>query len=129
MTWLLEWRAGSAGFLVMTLPFAQNAYIDDAKVRDYLLSAYHPVGSYKAALFTAFGYHSTRWQRLRLDLEKLASEATPRLLNSGLFGQKFELRGILKTPSGRPLRIVTIWIDRPGESFPRFVTAFPERSA
>ena len=43
------------------------------------------------------------------------------------FGQKFELRGIVQTPSGRPLRVVTIWIIRAGEKFPRFVTAYPGR--
>lgn len=124
--WLLKQQAATAGFLLMAPPFAQNAYID-AKVRDYLLSADHPVGRYKAAFFTFFGYDRARWRRLRMDLEKLAREATPQLFDSGPFGQKFELRGIVQTPSGRPLRVVTIWIIRAGEKFPRFVTAYPGR--
>lgn len=40
----------------MRLPAADRAYVDPAKVRDYLLSPVHPEGQFKAAFFRALGY-------------------------------------------------------------------------
>ena len=37
----------------MKLPRAEHAVVEDAKVRDYLLSREHPVGRFKAAFFGA----------------------------------------------------------------------------
>lgn len=112
----------------MKLPLAQNAYVDASKVRDYLLSSEHPVGRHKAALFVSFGYHRADWRRLRRDLKGIAIRGTAELITAGEFGRKFQIRGILQTPSGRPLRVVTVWIVRSGDSFPRFVTAYPDSS-
>ena len=41
------------------------------------------------------------------------------------FGQKYEVRGTLRGPSGRRAEVVTVWIVLSGESSPRFVTAVP----
>ena len=40
----------------MKLPNAARAIVDEAKVRDYLLSPEHPVGRFKARVFRAAGY-------------------------------------------------------------------------
>ena len=40
----------------MKLPNADAATVDDAKVRDYLLSPEHPVGRFKARVFRSAGY-------------------------------------------------------------------------
>jgi hypothetical protein len=40
-------------------------------------------------------------------------------------GRKYEIRGILRGPSGRASLVVTIWIIREGEDEPRLVTAYP----
>lgn len=40
----------------MNLPGAEEAIVDDAKVRDYLLSREHPVGRFKATFFSGLGY-------------------------------------------------------------------------
>ena len=42
------------------------------------------------------------------------------------YGQKYEIRGILKGPSGRSVGVLTVWIIRFGGDVPQFVTAFPE---
>jgi hypothetical protein len=44
----------------MSLPNADRAIVDPAKVRDYLLS--HPVGRFKAAFFLSLGYSQDRWE-------------------------------------------------------------------
>jgi hypothetical protein len=38
------------------LPNPDRAVVDDAKVRDYLLSPSHPVGRFKAVFFAALGF-------------------------------------------------------------------------
>lgn len=82
----------------MKLPGVQQAIVDEAKVRDYLLSLEHPIGRFKAMFFGAQG---------------------------SAFGQKYKVRGILEGPSGGRAEIVTVWIVLDGEAAPRLVTAFP----
>lgn len=45
------------------------------------------------------------------------------------YGNRYEVRGILKGPSGRTASLQTVWIVRHGEDFPRFITAFPDDTA
>src|SRR6266513_208368 len=54
------------------LPYADSAVVEPSKVRDYLLSASHPIGRFKATVFFALGYTPENWQRLRDDLLALA---------------------------------------------------------
>jgi hypothetical protein len=109
----------------MSLPNADRAVIDAAKVRDYLLSEIHPVGRFKAAFFSALGYSADRWEVLRDDLLVLARTASAASGKPGPFGRTFEVDGILTGPSGHSADIRTVWIIRTTEDSPRFVTAFP----
>jgi hypothetical protein len=56
------------------LPVVERAVVEEAKVRDYLLSESHPIGRYKAAFFTSLGYRRMRWQDLAVDLRRHAKE-------------------------------------------------------
>jgi hypothetical protein len=107
------------------LPAAERALIEPAKVRDYLLSREHPVGRFKAVFFESLGYSPDAWQRLEADLRALAVAEEAILGERTKYGQKYEVRGTLNGPSGRPASLVTAWIVRWGEDAPRFVTAFP----
>ena len=109
----------------MNLPNADRVIVDPAKVRDYLLSAVHPVGRFKAAFFTALGYSGERWELLRDDILTLARTGTALPGQPSPYGRKFELDGILNGPSGRSAAVRTVWILFPEEQSPRFVTAFP----
>lgn len=99
--------------------------IDESKVRDYLLSPSHPVGRFKAAFFAAFGFTHDAWLELSRGLARLAAEGEAMKTETTAFGQKYEVRGNLTSPSGRSVSVVTVWIVRVGETVPRFVTAFP----
>ena len=46
------------------LPNAATAVIEPSKIRDYLLSSSHPIGRFKAVVFTALGYSQEDWPRL-----------------------------------------------------------------
>jgi len=56
----------------MSLPNADHAFVDPAKIRDYLLAATHPVGRFKARFFVSLRYAAEQWERLRDDILILA---------------------------------------------------------
>jgi hypothetical protein len=110
---------------LMILPGSEHAVVDDAKIRDYLLSHEHVVGRFKAIFFEALGYSGAGWQRLRQDLLDLCRTGVAVEGQSSQFGRKYEVRGNLHGPSGRRAEVVTVWVILVGEDVPRFVTAFP----
>ena len=107
------------------LPAADLAYVDPAKIRDYLLSPLHPVGRFKAVVFQALGYEAGRWEQLRDDLLALArtTEAVPG--QASAFGQKYEVSGTLHGPNGREAKFTCVWLVPAEGGAPRFITAFP----
>jgi hypothetical protein len=107
------------------LPGVERAVIEPAKLRDYLLSPSHPVGRFKAQFFSALGYAQESWETLAVDLRRHVESGAITEGESSTYGQKFEVRGRLVSPSGRGAEVIAIWIVLTGEDFPRFVTAFP----
>ena len=63
----------------MLIPNADRATIDPAKLRDYLLSATHPIGRFKARFFNALGFAADRWEELAeaLRLQHLTQHGQP----------------------------------------------------
>jgi hypothetical protein len=109
----------------MNLPNPEKAFIAREKIDAYLLSAAHLVGRHKAVFFGSLGYAQDEWQILERDLREFAGrEAQPTIETQ--YGKKYEVRGTITGPNGRTARIVTAWIVRNGEDFPRFITAHPE---
>ena len=109
----------------MGLPNADRAVIEPAKIRDYLLAAAHPVGRFKARFFVSLGYTVDDWERLRDDILAIARSGSAAGEAAASYGRKFEVDGILMTPSGRSATVRTVWIFRTEEDFPRLVTVFP----
>ena len=109
----------------MRLPGLERAVISTSKTRDYLLSNLHPVGRFKAAFFAALGYSAADWGELAADLRRHAMENEAFATEANQYGQKYQIRGILKGPTGRVAMVVSVWIVLRGEDFPRFVTAYP----
>lgn len=107
------------------LPNPDRAVVPRDKIEAYLLSPHHSVGRYKAAFFSALGYTQAEWPRLEGDLRQLVAEDA-RPSGTTEYGTKYEIRGAITGPSGRGAAIVTAWIVRNGEDFPRFITAYPE---
>ena len=105
---------------------ADLAFIDASKVRDYLLSPSHPVGRFKAKFFAALGYTQLDWELLSINLLEIARAGQIAPGQPSGYGQKYEASGTLIGPNGRKARVTTVWVIRPDEQVPRFVTAFPE---
>lgn len=111
----------------MPIPHADQAIIDPAKLRDYLLSLGHPVGRYKAVVFHAMGYSQAEWQRLESDLRQQHLTIEPSRSSQHPFGQIYEIVGDLTGPSGKIVSILSVWIVLKEEHQPRLVTAYPGR--
>ena len=109
----------------MRIPTAERAIVAPAKIRDYLLSTSHPVGRFKAPFFSSLGYTSANWRRLERDLLDLAVSGDAELGKHSPYGQKYEIRGTLRGPSGRSAKVLSVWIILFGGDAPQFVTAFP----
>jgi hypothetical protein len=108
------------------LPNADQAVVEPAKVRDYLLSHSHPVGRFKAVVFEALGYRQADWTALRADLLRHAAQGAARPTEAGPFGQKYVVSATLTGPNGRQGSLVSIWLLEPPDLIPRFITAYPE---
>ena len=108
----------------MKIPGAERAMLDQAKVRDYLVSPEHRVGSAKARFFAQLGFDHRNWTLLRDKLHGFAQQEA-QLAGSTRFGQKYVVPGTIQGPSGRAAQLVVVWIILSGEDFPRFVTAYP----
>ena len=111
----------------MKLPVAEQAIVDPAKVRDYLLSFEHPVGRSKARFFAALGFSRERWPELQRALERLAVEGEAAPGAASPFGQKYVVRGMIRGPEprARAAAVESAWIVLHGEAAPRLVTAYP----
>lgn len=108
----------------MKIPGAERAIVDEVKVRDYLLSPEHRVGSAKARFFAQLGFDHRTWVTLRDELHRFAQQEA-QVSGATRLGQKYVVLGTIQGPSGRGAAIVVVWIVRHGEDFPRFVTAYP----
>jgi hypothetical protein len=106
------------------LPNAERAYVDPAKVRDYLLSPEHAVGRAKARFFGALGFRRADWPGLQAALLAHGGAGEAREVASP-YGRKFEVEPILQGPGGREAAVISVWIILPGEEAPRLVTAVP----
>ena len=108
----------------MKIAGAERAIVDAAKVRDYLLSPRHRIGSAKARFFEQLGFDQQNWAVLQSELTRFATQEA-RLGAATRFGQKYVVPGTIQGPSGRSAQLVVVWIVLSGEDFPRFVTAYP----
>jgi hypothetical protein len=108
----------------MSLPFADQAIVSQAKLVDYLLNPNHPRGRGKAQFFLGLGFRRDHPELLRQALLRVA--ATAEMTETrGMFGRKFVGTGELETPGGRTVRILTVWMLADGVPPPQLVTAYP----
>jgi hypothetical protein len=109
----------------MKLPNPDRALVPQAKIEGYLLSSAHLVGRHKQIFFRSLGYAQSEWRVLERDIRAFAGRDA-RVTGKTKYGQKYEVRGGITGPNNCTARIVTAWIVRGSEDFPRFLTAYPE---
>jgi hypothetical protein len=110
----------------MPIPNADRAIIEEQKIVDYLLNTDHRRGGSKATLLQQFGYATADWQRLAEDLRRDHLTREPNASRRTPYGERFEIRAPLQTPSGRPLTVRSIWQIDAGAAAPRLITLYPD---
>jgi hypothetical protein len=110
-----------------SLPAAEEAFVDAAKLIDYLLNPDHPVGGDKAAFLTRFGFRREAWRVLEAALLAHARGGQVVGQRQTSYGRHYTIEGPLATPDGRNPAVRTAWMVAWGERRPRFVTAHPGR--
>ena len=108
----------------MLIPGADRAFIDRTKLHDYLLSSEHPIGRFKARFFAALGFSSHSWELFEHALREQHLTQEAEVGQTDDEGQAFTVRAILRGPAGQA-SVVSVWLFRTGEAFPRFVTTYP----
>jgi hypothetical protein len=93
------------------IPGAERAILDAAKVRDYLLSPEHRVGSAKARFFAQLGFDHRNWTVLQDELYGFAKQEA-QLGGATRFGQKYVGAGY-DTRAFRARRTPRSRVDRP----------------
>ena len=108
------------------LPNYEKAFIDPAKIRNYILSPTHPIGRFKMALFQKMGYTDKNWKELVDDIKEhhLPLDAEP--IEKTAYGQKYAIKGNIQGPNGKTVLFKSIWIILEGENISRFITIYPE---
>jgi len=109
------------------LPDADAAFVEPAKLTDYLLNPDHPVGGDKAAFLVRFGFRPGAWRALEAALLAHARAGEVIGERQSRYGRHYTVEGPLETPDGRNPTIRTAWMIESGERRPRFVTAHPGR--
>ena len=107
------------------LPNARAARVDRKKLEGYLLSSAHPIGRSKAQFFLRVGFSQNDIAILERALLEVAVTGELAETTNSPHGVKYSVDGMLSTPSGRRVKVRTIWIVEAGDTGPRLVTAYP----
>jgi len=107
------------------MPDAESAYVEEQKIRGYLLCTDHPDGRAKAAFFMGFGFRVEDWKEFSEALlrharqnELVEAEQTP-------FGVQYAVEGPLTAPDERTPIVRSVWERGSEEERPRLITAYP----
>lgn len=106
------------------LPNADKAVIKTEKLLKYLLSAEHTNGKFKAAFFNKFGYTTSNWETFEKDIRKLIQTQDVFESKETEFGEKYIIKGLIKSPSGETIQVLTVWFILKGKDIPQLVTAY-----
>jgi hypothetical protein len=96
------------------------------KISDYLLVS-RPEDD-KSAFLARAGYRPQTADRLVADLRTQLLPQEAKLLESGEYGTKYEIRGKLTGPNGRILRVASIWMIEEAGGKAKFVTLYPDKT-
>ena len=109
----------------MRLPNAENAWVEVAKILDYLLSTSNEDGQGKAKFFFQYGFSREQWQEFAYALRNHGQRHSVTRVVETSFGPKFVIEGPVETPDGQNPLVRTVWMINYGTDSPRLITAYP----
>lgn len=107
----------------MKLPFV--LVIQDQKLTDYLLVFQEKDD--KSQYLALAGYSKQNWQKLKSDILTAVglTESFEQIPNE--WGSRFKVRSEWNGPSGKLVRVISIWQQDEGSDAIRFVTLYPDK--
>ena len=72
------------------------------------------------------GYTEENWEQLVNDIKQYHLPLNAESIEKTKYGQKYEIKGVIKGPNGKEMMIKSIWIVLEREDIPRFITIYPE---
>lgn len=109
----------------MKLPYNKNVIIPKEKLTKYVLSETHAVGKFKAKFFLKFGFDETNISVFKDALKTIAESEEVKEELSSTYGTKYLIDSKMKTPSGKTIKVRTVWIIEGDNKRTRFVTVYP----
>ena len=109
------------------LPHVDEAYVESAKLADYLLSSTHPDGKGKAEFFIAFGFSASEIEQMKTALVLHGLERSVVQVLGTEHGVKYVVECSIVTPDARNPCVRSVWIVDTAKTAPRFVTAYPNQ--
>lgn len=107
------------------LPHAQDAVVDRAKLRDYVLSPDHEYGRHKARVFlSALGIDRDGWEYLRDQIAAGVIEAEVSEVRTGRYGLRYSVPMLIEGLNGQTHEITTGWIIEQEGATPRLTSAY-----
>jgi hypothetical protein len=82
----------------------------------------------KSAFLAKAGYSPDHADELEKDLRTQLLPSDAEFLDRGEYGEKYVIRGRLKGPNGRGLRVVSIWMIENAGGAAKFVTLYPDKT-
>ena len=82
----------------------------------------------KSGFLARAGYTPETTDRLMADLRSQLLPLEARVLDEDEYGTKYQIRGKLKGPNGRTLRVVSIWMTESAGGQSKFVTLYPDKT-
>jgi hypothetical protein len=109
------------------LPNLDRAAVPEAKIVNYLLSAFHSGGRAKARFLESYGFRAQDWHALRdaVIAHAMANDITAS--HQTRFGTRYEIDGPMETPDGRTPMVRVVWFVELQDNVPRLVTLVPRR--
>ncbi|MEM8893206.1 MAG: DUF6883 domain-containing protein [Bacteroidota bacterium] len=103
----------------------KDLFIEESKIRDYLLNAGHPDGGSKARFLLNLGFNIEESEVLSAAIISLAINNELIGIEESQYGHKLLVDGKLMTPSGRAVFLRTVWFKRKNQDLTKLVTAYP----
>jgi len=103
---------------------SRDAVIPVEKIRDYLLKWIEKDD--KSGFLKRAGYSRENYQKLIDDIREQLLPAEAVLQERRPEGELYRIRGTLRGPNGRELRVRTVWLLSEGPE-PRFITLVPDK--
>ena len=107
------------------LPRSEHAIVSTEKIKGYVLNTKHPIGGHKAVVFRdVLGYTEENSDALIAEIKHELPNWKAKARDATRYGQPYEVRMLLKGPTGRTAVVKTGWIIDDGSEDPRLVSAY-----